>query len=110
MADLYGGGHGDLAATTLTDLYTCPQSRSANISVIFCERAGVAGSVRLSLARKGAADDVSQYLLYNFPLDPNGYVELENLSISQADIIRAYSTNANVSVNVLVNSLQPELF
>lgn len=110
MADLYLGGHGDLAATTLTDIYTCPTSRSANISVIFCERAGVAGSVRLSLARKGAADDVSQYLLYNCPLDPNGTAGLNNLSINQGDIIRAYSTNANVSVNVLVNSFQSELF
>ena len=60
MSDLYKSNPNDLAAGLLTDVYTCPPSRTARISVVFANRTAVATTIRLAVAPDGAADAVGR--------------------------------------------------
>ena len=94
-----------LTAAVLTDVYTCPASRNVRISVVFANRTAVATTIRLAAAADDAADHVSQYILYDTPLAANGTITIDDISIQEGGIIRAWAAAAGVSVNVFVNEL-----
>ena len=91
-----------LAATTLTDVYTVPASRSATISTIsICNRAVSSCTFRISVAIAGAADTNAQYIFYDMPLPANDtFTATIGITLATTDKIRAYASTANVSVNV----------
>ena len=94
----------------MTDIYTCPDLKSVTVTVLFTELAGVAGGkVRLSLSHTGKPNTLAQYLLYDMALDANGVTGLSGISLNQTDVLRGWSFNGNVAVNVLVESLQQYL-
>lgn len=92
----------ELAATTLTDVYTVPASRSTTVSTItVCNRTGANLTFRLSVAAAGAADTNSQYLYYDMPLPAKDTFAITlGITLSTTDKIRAYASAAGVSVNV----------
>lgn len=94
-------GQEDLAATTLTDTYEVPPATQAAIAaVVFCNRNGAARTIRLSVAKGGAADDPKQYLSYGKTIDPNDSLQFGPFSLGAGDVIRAWASAIDVSVNV----------
>jgi len=91
-----------LAATTLTDVYTCGSSGGAAISSVYvCNRSATATTFRISVAAAGAADTNKQYLYYDIPLPGNDtFVFTVGVSLANTDVLRAYANDATVSVNV----------
>ena len=91
-----------LGAAALTAVYTVPGATQAIVSsVTVCNRSAVSATVRVSIAVSGAADDPKQYLYYDLPLDGNdSFVLTLGIALGAADIVRAYASTANVSVNV----------
>lgn len=98
------GGQADLAATTLTDIYTVPAGKRVIAgAVIFTNRAAAATTVRLSVAVNGAADALKQYLYYDVPLAGNDALAwTAPLPIAAGDVVRARAAAANVSAQVFV--------
>src|SRR5512139_1977479 len=95
-------GQAALAATTLTAVYTVPGATQAVVStVVLCNRDVTDATVRLSVAVAGAANDSKQYLYYDLPLPANDtFCATLGIALGAADVIRAYASTANVSVNV----------
>src|SRR5512138_3552848 len=95
-------GQADLAATTLTAVYTVPASTQAAVSsVVFCNRNAAARTVRLSVAVAGLADTPKQYLEYDLSVAAHtSYTLKSGISLGAADVIRAYASDVDVSVSV----------
>lgn len=93
-----------LPATTLTDIYTCPNGYMAKIQTIsICNRGGTDATFRLSLAKfNDTTDNVKQYRYYDVTIPANDTVDYGSqewvISMWAGDIIRAYASNGNISV------------
>lgn len=87
-----------LAANTDTLIYTVPTSTVADKNVRFCETGGAAATVRLSRTTGSTlvADDA---VLWEFPLNANGYIELGQLFLNAGDKLYARASTAAVAVN-----------
>lgn len=95
-----------LPATTLTDVFTVPDGMFAFVTVTFCNQNAVTADVRLAVAVDGESDSAKQYLLYDATVDANGsYVwgsfPEDGIPMNGTDVLRAYSSSSNVSVNVI---------
>ena len=90
------------AATTLTDVYTTPSLTSTTVSTLtVCNRGATAATFRISVAVNGAADTAAQYIFYDQSLDAySTYSATIGMTLAAADKIRAYASNANLSINV----------
>lgn len=115
----------NIGATTLTTLYTAPYAsaaeqaaltgldmaarinRAAAIQGTECDRvmvcnSGTAGTVRLSYAIAGAADNIKQYYYYDTPIPANSSLLLDLPVVMVAtDIIRGYASTANFVFQLL---------
>lgn len=90
------------SATTLTDVYTVPAATSAIISTItVAERAGAVATFRLGIAVAGATGATKQYFAYDAALAANGTATFTlGISLAATDVVRAYASTGNLSVNV----------
>lgn len=95
-------GQAALAATTSTNVYPVPPATTATISSItICNRASTPCTFRISVAVAAAALTNAQYIYYDQPLDGNStFVATLGITLAATDVIRAYASTANVSVNV----------
>lgn len=95
-------GQAALSATTLTDVYTVPVATQTVISsVVICNRGASDTTFRIALAVAGAVDANKQYIYYNTAVPANeSYVATIGITLSAADILRAYTTGSSVSVSV----------
>ena len=83
-------GQANLAATTLTDIYTVPASTSTVVSSIcFCNTGGTQTTFRLSFAIAGAADAIKQYIYYDLTIPANDtFTFTGGVSMATTDKIR----------------------
>ena len=96
-------GQSNPAATTSTDVYTVPSGKSAVISTVtFCNRSSSSSlSFRFSVASAGAALSDEQYTHYNVSVPPYDALSLTiGMTLGAADVLRVYTDNATLSVNV----------
>jgi hypothetical protein len=87
------------AATTLTDAYTVPAARRAELEVIICNRS-TATTIRLQHAVAGAASANGQYLLYDFALGANEAQATARFTVAASDVVRVYSASGSVTFNI----------
>lgn len=68
-------------------------------SIVVCNRAAVSATFRISVAVRGATDDVKQYIMYDVPIVPNDSIPFDGLSIGlgPGDIVRVYASLGNLS-------------
>lgn len=95
-------GQVDLSATTLTDVYTVPAATQSVVSTItITNRSGAARKFRISIAVAGDADNGKQYIRYDESLPRDTSYDLTlGITLDAADVIRAYASGNNCSVNV----------
>ena len=91
-----------LGAAALTAVYTVPGATQAVVSTVtVCNRDAAGATFRLSVAVAAAGDATSQYLYYDLPLAGNDtFVLTLGIALGAGDIVRAYASTANVTVNV----------
>lgn len=90
------------AATTETDLYTVPASKSTIISSLTVSNRSstAAATFRISTSAAGAATATKDYIAYDITLAPNGIVVLTvGLTLATTDKVRVYASTANLSFN-----------
>ena len=95
-------GQADLAAATLTAVYTVPAATQAVVSsIMLCNRAAVPTTVRVSVAVAGAADAVKQYIYYDVKvLGTDTLAATLGITLGAGDIVRCRAVAAGVSASV----------
>lgn len=96
-------------ATTLTDAYAVPGSRSTVISSIVVANRGAATiQYRISVAVAGAADNNFQYLFYDVAILKRSSVTVVlGLTLAATDVVRVYTDIATVSFNIFGVEITP---
>jgi hypothetical protein len=89
------------AATTATAIYTVPSATQTVVSsVTVCNRAGSAGTFRLSVRPDGAALANQHYVVYDSPISANDTIILTvGLTLDATDVLEAYASSADMSFN-----------
>ena len=90
------------SATTATDVYTVPSATEAVVStIVIANRAGTAGTYRISVRPNGASQTNAMYLAYDVPLAANDSTTLTlGITMDAADVLTVYTSSADMSVNV----------
>jgi hypothetical protein len=88
-------------ATTIVSLYTCPKKTSCTLRVLFCERAGAAATIRIGIREDGDAINDKHYIVYDYPIDPNGEGHTCPLEIEEDDIVVVYASTSDVSFTAM---------
>jgi len=87
------------AATTATAIYTVPSATEAVVSsVSVCNRAGSAGTFRLSVRPDGASLANQHYLVYDATVDANDSIILTiGVTMDATDVLEAYASSADMT-------------
>ena len=91
-------GTADLAATTLTTLYTVPASKVASFTLSITNRSQVAVNVRVALA-SSATPASSEYIEYDTVVQGNSVLERTGLVLDAAKLVVVYAGAAGISAN-----------
>jgi hypothetical protein len=99
------------AATTDTNVYTVPAATEAVIStIVIANRAATAGSFRLAVRPNGATIANQHYIAYDVPIAANDSTTLTlGITVDATDVITAYCSSANMSVNVFGSEISDAL-
>ena len=89
-------GTADLAATTLTTLYTCPATTFTVASVSICNRTASPITVRLALA-SAATPTNAEYIEYDTTIAANQVLERTGIVIDAGKLIVVRSSATGVS-------------
>lgn len=92
-------GKADLAATTLTTIYTCGVGKVGTCNVSICNRNATAVTVRLAIAA-AATPAASEWLEYDAAIAANSVLERSGVVLQANELIVAYSSATNVNVQV----------
>lgn len=89
-------------ATTSTTLYTAPNLAQTTVSsLVVCNRAGTAGTFRVSVHVGGEAADNKQYLFYDSSLAANTtQTVVIGMCLNQSDVVKVYASSADFSFNL----------
>lgn len=90
------------SATTNTDVYTVPASKSAVVSTIaVCNRSGSVVTYRLAVRPAGAAIANQHYIVYGAQLaaSSSDFLTL-GITLATTDVVTVYASSADLSVSV----------
>lgn len=87
------------AATTLTNLYSCPAGTNTVIStIVICNRSATATTFRLTHAINGNPDAPEHYFAYDTPIAGNSTVFFTfGACLQSPDILRIYAGAATLT-------------
>lgn len=92
-------GNADLAATTNTNLYTVPASKTATINASFVNRTSGNISVRMAIAA-AAIPVTKEYVEYDAVIPANGVLERTGLVAGAGELIVCYASATGISVRI----------
>tara|TARA_R110002020_G_scaffold429330_1_gene638883 strand:+ start:254 stop:592 length:339 start_codon:yes stop_codon:yes gene_type:complete len=95
-------GQLDVAATTVTTLYTVPDMTQTTVSsIVAANRTGSAITFRLSAHVEGAGADDKQYLYYDKSVAANDSLTIViGITLNQKDVLKVYTSAVDMSFNV----------
>ena len=89
-------GIADLAATTLTTLYTCPASTFTVLTVNICNRTASPVAIRLAVATTDTPTN-AEYIEYDVTVSGNQVIERTGIVMNAGTKIVVQSSSVNVS-------------
>lgn len=95
-------GQNDLAATTLTDVYTVPSATETVIStIIIANRTASAETFRIAIRPNGATVSDEHYIAYGVPIAANDSTTLTlGITLDATDVLSVWASAVDLSVNV----------
>ncbi len=95
-------GQLDVSATTITTLYTVPDLTQTTVSsLVICNRSSSGITFRVSVHVAGAGADDKQFIFYDEALAATTTrTVVIGMCLNQADVIKVYSSAADVSFNM----------
>ena len=94
-------GTADLAATTITDVYTVPASTLTSCNINICNRNATAIAIRIAVSDTTVTQGVDEFLVYDKSISANDSAQITANTLDATKIITAYSDTANVSIVVM---------
>ncbi|RLA01523.1 MAG: hypothetical protein DRQ42_03000 [Gammaproteobacteria bacterium] len=91
-------GAADLAAVTITDVYTVPLGVLTSMNINVCNRNDSIIRIRLAMSSVSGAQANEEYIEYDTTIEPYGVLERTGIALDSGKFITAYSDTANVSV------------
>lgn len=90
------------SATTNTDVYTVPSSKSAVIStLVIANRSTSALTYRVAIRPAGASIASQHYIAYDVALPANSFDALTlGITLATTDVVTVYASSANASVSI----------
>ncbi len=87
------------SATTETDLYTVPSTKSTVCSsIVICNRGGSQTTFRVSISQAGASTSNKDYIYYDVALAGyDTFIATIGITLATTDKIRVYSGNSSLS-------------
>ncbi len=89
----------DIAAGTYTEIYQCPTTTFAVVTVSICNRGSTASDIRLTVGDTFPPTD-TDYIEFDTSLAANGVLERTGIVLSAGQYIGARSSSADVSIVV----------
>ena len=95
-------GQLEVSATTITTLYTVPDLTQTTVSsLVVCNRGGSGITFRVSVHVNGAGADDKQFIFYDEDLAATTTrTVVIGMCLGQKDVLKVYSSAANVSFNL----------
>ena len=95
-------GQLDVSATTITTLYTVPDLTQTTVSsLVVCNRGGSGITFRVSVHVNGAGAEDKQFIFYDEDLAATTTrTVVIGMCLGQKDVVKVYSSAANVSFNL----------
>jgi hypothetical protein len=94
-------GQSSPSATTNTDVYTVPSSRSAVVSTITIANRGTAGTCRIAIRPSGATIANQHYIAYDVNVAANDTICLTlGITLATTDVVTVYSSSTSFSFSV----------
>jgi hypothetical protein len=90
-------GRADLAAATITNLYTVPANTQAMFSVRVVNRNATAVLIRIGLSVTAGVQSANEYIEYDYSLAGNQVLEETGLVMQTAGVLTVRSDTANVT-------------
>jgi hypothetical protein len=89
-------------ANAAADLYTVPaQVQTTVSSVVACNTGASPVTIRIAVAEAGAADNVKQYLYYDYVLPAKDTLALViGMTLNETDVVRVRASAINVAFNI----------
>ncbi len=108
--------HGRLGAvnlngTILQNLYTCPASRRATVTVSFCNKATTAHTVRLAMIDATSVGSVANedYLEYETSMAAKDVLERSGITVQAGHMLAVFGTGADVTnVNAMAFGIEED--
>jgi hypothetical protein len=90
------------AATTLSTLYTVPSITQTTVSGIsICNTGSSPATIRLAVAVAGAADNVKQYIYYDYVIAAKDtLIVVMGMTLNETDVVKVYASATNVAFNI----------
>jgi hypothetical protein len=88
------------SATTLTEIYDCPDATTFMGWMNICNRSATPTSWRVSIQKDNAADDNAQYLGYDVPIGGNAIHNIK-LAMNADDRVNVYATLATLTFSLM---------
>lgn len=89
------------SAATLTEIYDCPDATSFVGRLNICNRSSVATFFRVSIEIDNAGTSNEQFLAYDTPIEGNGVVSIDGITMTADDRLNVYATLATLSFSLM---------
>lgn len=89
----------DITAATYTEIYECPTTTFAVVTVSVCNRGSVPSDIRLTLSNQFPPTNVD-YIEFDTSLSAKGVLERTGIVLAAGQYISARSSSADVSIVV----------
>jgi hypothetical protein len=89
----------DLAAETLTTIYTVPATKIASFTISLCNRMGVPVNVRIAESTS-ETPALSEYIEYDVYVPAQGVLERTGRVLGESATVVAYASATGVSINI----------
>jgi hypothetical protein len=87
----------DITAGTDTQIYNCPTTTFAVVTVSICNRGSATAQIRLAISDTGLPIQTTDYIEFDTNLAANGVLERTGIVLAAGQQITARSSNASVS-------------
>lgn len=92
-------GTADLAAASLTTVYTVPAATVGSCTISMCNRTSIGIVARLALSAT-STPLLSEYIEFDAIIEPNGVLERTGIALNAGMRIVGYAGVVGVSINV----------
>jgi len=94
-------GAANVAAITITDVYTVPASTLTSCNINICNRNTTEAKIRIAISDTSVTQGTDEFIEYDTSVPGNGVLERTALLLDAGKILTVYSDVSNISAVVM---------